>query len=65
MININSVVTIDDCGEYTKIKTDYSASAIEQCFENEGYCVLMDEENNKEYMITPKSLMLIKTDFND
>lgn len=63
MRNIKSVVTIDNCGEYIDVKTDYSASAIEQCFENDGYCVLTDVESNKEYMITPKSVMLVKTDF--
>ncbi len=58
-----SVVTIDDCGAYININTDYSASAIEQCFENEGYCVLEDKENNRQYMITPRSVIFVKTVF--
>lgn len=62
MITI-SEVTIDNFGEYIHIKTDYSAGAIENCFENEGYCVLTDLENNKQYMITPKSVVLVKTVF--
>ena len=58
-----SEVTIDNFGEYIHIKTNYSASAIETCFENEGYCVLTDSENNRQYMITPKSVVLVKTVF--
>ena len=47
----------------TEIETDYSAGAIGQCFEETGYCVLINEDNSKQYMITPKSVLLIKTDF--
>ena len=60
---IISVVTIDDGEKLTEVKTDYSAGAIETCFENDGYCVLTDVENNKQYMITPKSVILVKTVF--
>lgn len=63
MIIIKSVVTIDNYGEYIEVETNYSASAIEQCFENDGYCILTDIKNNKEYMVTPKSMVLVKTDF--
>lgn len=59
---MKSTVIIQDQYTTFEIVTDYSASAIRQCFEDDGYCVL--EENNKEYMITPKSVVLIKTDFN-
>ena len=53
---------LDDI-ENTEIETNYSAGAIEQCFEESGYCVLTSEDNSKQYMITPKSVLLIKTDF--
>lgn len=33
---IISVVTINDDGRYIDVKTDYSAGAIEQCFEDSG-----------------------------
>jgi hypothetical protein len=55
-----SEVTIDDDGKYINIKTTYSVGAIETCFENEGYCVMTDLGSSKEYMITPKSVVLVK-----
>lgn len=60
---MGTVVILDDIGN-TEIETDYSAGAIEQCFENSGYCVLDSEDKSKQYMVTPKSVLLIKTDFN-
>lgn len=59
---IKSVVILNDI-ENTQIETDYSAGAIENCFEDSGYCVLTSEDNSKQYMITPKSVLLVKTNF--
>lgn len=61
-IFIKSVVILNDI-ENTEIETDYSAGAIEQCFEDNGYCVLTSKDNAKQYMVTPKSVLLVKTDF--
>lgn len=64
MIIIKSIVVLDD--EYkTQIVTDYSASAIEQCFENDGYCVLDTQDCKKQYMVTPKSVLLVTTFFEE
>ena len=62
MIIIKSIVVLDD--EYkTRIVTDYSASAIEQCFKNDGYCVLDTQDCQEQYMVTPKSVLLVATYF--
>jgi len=61
---IKSLVILNDTYK-TNIYTDYSAGAIEQCFEENGYCVLTNKENNKQYMVTPKSILLVETDFNE
>ncbi len=42
MIYIKSLVILNDAYK-TNIYTDYSASAIEQCFEESGYCVLTNK----------------------
>lgn len=60
---IKTLVCIDDdC--LTTFETDYSAEAIEQCFDDSGYCVLQNLDKTKSYMVTPKSLLYAKTNFN-
>lgn len=64
MIIIRSIVILDD--DYkTKIVTDYSASDIEECFNNDGYCVLNTQDCKKQYMVTPKSVLLVTTYFEE
>lgn len=45
------------------IDTDFSAEAIEQCFETEGYVVLATQDKKQSYMITPRCVNKIVTNF--
>ena len=55
-----TIVCLNDY-EKTTFETDYSVEAIEECFENSGYCVVSSLNDGARYMLTPSSIFYIKS----